>query len=122
MDRATIAKVQAFGFDVWMRNLERDTYLWFTDGTRIGYLQEGAGGFTLCTVHKPNHTSGTGYQIARDVGDFTKADLVRCFAAQPHWAYASEAKSVVKYRGMAHFTSADLFHRDVFPVAPIKES
>lgn len=114
MDRATIAKVQRLGFDVWLRR-ESDPYMIFTDreGKRLGYLQENGGatggGWTLCTVHKPNMTTGTGYLMAAAVGDFTARDLERCFAMGPDWAYSRDLITVKKYRDMDEYRARGIF-------------
>lgn len=111
MDKAIIKKVQSFGFDVYMRN-EGDTWLIFTDGTRIGYLQDDRSSFSLSTVHKPNKNSGTGFQMLRHVGDFTKEDLEACFARAPHWALERDARPVVKYKDMAAYINENSFNRE----------
>lgn len=105
MERAIIERVQGFGFDVYMRK-NTDTYLLFTDGTRIGYMQvERFGGYSFSTVHVPSTSHGTGFQIGRHEDDFTKADLMACFAIAPERAY--RAHEVRKYKDMAHYLKSD---------------
>jgi hypothetical protein len=112
MDKAIIAKVQSLGFDVYMRN-EDDSWLLFTDGTRIGYLQaDRLGGFSFSTVHKPNTTTGTGFQIDRNADGFDKSDLERCFIHAPHWALNREASTVVKYKNIGDYISENSFNRE----------
>lgn len=111
MDKAVIEKVQGFGFDVYMRKPE-DSWLIFTDGKRIGYLQtDRSSGFTLSTVHKPNGRTGTGFQMGRDVVGFDKPDLELCFLLAPSWATHDERESVNKYRDMDAFLNADDWNR-----------
>ena len=112
MDKATIAKVQSFGFDVWMHGPDESaSWMIFTDpeGKRLGYLQENSGGigggWTLSTVHKPNTTTGTGYSMGNAVADFTAEDLAACFAMGPAWALNRDMASVKKYRDMEEYRS-----------------
>jgi len=120
MNRETIAKVQSFGFSVYMRK-PTDSYLFFTDGKNIGYLQDGdfGGGFSFSTVHKPNTTTGTGYQIGRNVDDFTEADLKSCFVTAPEWAWPRDRPSVVKYRDIGEFIDRDSFNRELKLIEPV---
>lgn len=109
MDKTIIEKVQGYGFDVYMRNAD-DTWLLFTDGKRIGYLQCERFGFTLCTVHKPNENTGTGFQVARHAGDFDKAALESCFASVPPWTSSEDRDSVRKWRDMDEYRAANSFN------------
>lgn len=118
MDKKIIAKIQSFGFDVYMRDV-KDTWLIFTDGKRIGYLQdERLGGFGLSTVHVPNTSSGTGYQIERNADGFDKEALERCFVSAPHWA--REPRSVVKYKDIGAYINANSFNREYKLMAQVK--
>lgn len=109
MNGTVIAKVKAMGFAVYMRN-PGDTWLYFTDGVRLGYLQEERyGGFSLSTVHKPNHTTGTGYNVERDAPDFDKAMLLRCFQHAPSWAHGSDPATVVKFASVAQWLASSAF-------------
>ena len=86
MKQEVIDAITAAGFDVYMRD-QKDTYLLFTDGKNIGYLQaDRLAGFTISTVHKPNTTTGTGFQIERHATEFTAEMLARAFITTPHWA------------------------------------
>lgn len=59
---ALINDLEEQGFTVWGPQT-RTTYLWFTDGTRIGYAQlSGVRGVEYVTVHKPNRQTGAGFQ------------------------------------------------------------
>ena len=110
MDAKIIAKVQRFGFDVYMRNPD-DTWLYFTDGKSIGYLEDGRLGFNLSTVHKPNKQAGTGFQIERDAGYFDAYMLRRCFVGVPHWAPLRDRDSIKKYRDMSEYLNESAFNR-----------
>ena len=110
MDKHVIDAVAAAGFDVWMRDL-KDTYMLFTDGKNIGYLQnDRMAGYTISTVHKPNTTSGTGYQIERHVTTFTKEMLQNAFVRAPHWAYGRDIDSVRKYKDMDDYRAGNSFN------------
>lgn len=118
MDKEIITKVQSFGFHVWMRK-ESDTYMIFTDGTRLGYLQvERSSGFTMSTVHIPNSTSGAGFQMQRHVGDFDREMLESCFVHAPHWAPGSDVRSVVKWRDIEHYRASNAFNGEYQLVSP----
>lgn len=111
---SVIAKVQSLGFDVYMRSPD-DTWLLFVDGDRIGYLQCGHfGGYSLSTVHKPNRTTGTGFQILVDV-DLEGLDrdaLERALVSAPHWANGPERQSVSKWKGIDEYRAGGLFNAE----------
>lgn len=69
------------------------TYVWFTDGERIGYGQyNSVQGVKFSTVHKANKYTGTG---------FSAQDAEAALGFAPHWA--GDLSSVVKYRDFAEF-------------------
>jgi hypothetical protein len=105
MDAAVITKVQAAGFDVYMRS-PNDTYLYFTDGQRIGYLQNGSGGYDINTVNKPSQTAGTGARIAQglDLPELTAGNLALAFAFKADW---QRGEGIVKFKDMAAFLAAN---------------
>lgn len=77
------------GFDVYMRDVKKDTWLIFTDGVHIGYLQNAPmGGVSLGTVHMPNGSTGTGFRLAEHLGagDLTRGKLIEAFSFAPSWA------------------------------------
>jgi hypothetical protein len=109
MNQDIIDKVAAAGFDVWMRD-PKDTWMIFTDGKNLGYLQfDRMAGYTISTVHMPNKTSGTGFQIERHVSDFDRATLARAFIHCPDW-FRRDAESVLKYRGIEDYRAANNFN------------
>ena len=119
MDQSIIARIQGYGFDVYMRD-PKDTYLYFTDGTRIGYLQEDRlAGITMATVHMPNRTTGTGFQVTRHAPEFDKTDLERCFRIGPEWASTRDLSSVVKYKSMEAFIKSDSWRGGYKLVEPV---
>lgn len=102
----TIKTIKSFGFDVYMRN-PGDTYCYYTDGTRIGYLQ---GEYDISTVHVPNQTTGTGFRMA-SYASLTKENLELGFVFAPSWANSYDRESVQKWRDIAHFLGSDSWHR-----------
>lgn len=73
------------------------TYVWFTDGERIGYSQySNMEGVKYSTVHKANKYTGTG---------FSAQDVQAALSFAPNWASESDRMSVVKYRDFAEFQS-----------------
>jgi len=76
---------------------ELTTYVWFTDGTHIGYCQcSQYSRTTYTTVHMPNRISGTGFE----------ADSVEeALSFAPSWVHTSDRNSVIKYLDFEHFRS-----------------
>ena len=103
-----IDQITAAGFDVYMRD-PSDTYCYFTDGTRIGYLQLGRlEGLSLTTVHKPNTQTGTGFGVIQGLGHLDRKTLELAFVTYPNWPlYPEHRASVHKYKDMAAFLKAD---------------
>lgn len=112
MDRIIIDQIKATGFRVYMRNA-KDIYCYFTDGKNIGYFQiERIGSFSISTVHIPNTTSGTGYQIERYAyGAITKDRLRAAFITCPSWA--GRDSSVRKWNDFEAFRNADSFNKQL---------
>jgi hypothetical protein len=99
--------VAAAGFDVYAPAAGALSFLFFTDGTRIGYLQHDDGGsYSLSTVHIPNRTSGTGFRVTEGSEGplaFTRESLERAFIHAPNWAFSRDRESVRKWPDMAAF-------------------
>ncbi len=110
MDTGIIRAVQQAGFSVYMRN-PGDSWLYFTGGKSIGYLQDDRlGGLSLSTVHVPNITSGTGFKIMEGLSAIDIADaeiLKKAFAIAPGWALQSSVASVKKWPNIDAFLSAN---------------
>lgn len=123
MDTEIIARLQGFGFNVWMRE-PGDTYLLFTDAEdkNIGYLQIGRlEGIGLSTRHKANTISGTGFQVQRHhTGELTREDCERCFVIAPGWADSRSRASVKKYRDMAEYLADSSFNAAYKLVPPVE--
>lgn len=90
--------IAACGFDVF-QNADPSwrSYVFFTDGKRIGYLQAGRfGGVDIATVHIPNPRSGTGFSMG-PVEGITRENLELAFMHAPHWADRESRESVRKW-------------------------
>lgn len=112
LDTAIPAIIKA-GFSVYMRNPD-DTWLYFTDGTRIGYLQASRMGsaYSLSTVHVPSSQHGTGFAAGELQSDneLTAETLSRAFMHAPHWAH--DTGSVRKWRDFEAFKKSSRFNAD----------
>lgn len=114
-----IAAVSTAGFSVYMRN-ERDSWLYFTDGNRIGYLENSRGaGIKLVTVHIPNTTTGTGFGIADGLGvaDLTRDKLSEALVTAPHWASSRDVASVSKWPNFEALKASSRFNGEYRLVA-----
>lgn len=106
----TLDAIAALGFDVYQSiNPNWHSYCYFTDGTRVGYLENRSGwGLALTTVNIPCRECGTGFGMS-EMNDppftLTREYLERAFVVAPHWASSRDAGAVKKYRDMAHFLS-----------------
>jgi hypothetical protein len=80
-----IDRIKSYGFKVYMRD-PTDTWLHYTDGKNIGYLQYNRiDGFSISTVHIPNQTTGHGFKVDDGVSTLDKNDLEQAFRI-PSWA------------------------------------
>lgn len=77
------------------------TYFWFSDGENIGYVQIERTGFSFSTVHRPNPSSGTGFQVEKHVYPATIWHALNTFMV-PNWAFHMPRP---KYRGWNQFQS-----------------
>ena len=97
-----VPQIAEAGFDVYMRK-PLDSYAYFTDGQRIGYVQEDRlQPPTLSTVHIPNRTSGTGFGLGSPK-TFDRASLEDAFITAPQWADGASRKSVKKWPNLEAF-------------------
>lgn len=121
IDEHTIKAVARAGFDVYMRE-PKDTWLIFTDGTRIGYLQNDGPfrGISLSTVHIPNTTTGTGFKLddGLSVADLTPSKLGEALAHAPHWASGHDRVSVHKWKNFESYKASSRFNGEYKLVAP----
>ncbi len=117
-----IDTIAAQGFSVYLPTSGRKTYLFFTDGTRIGYLQTGDfGGLDLSTVHIPNKYSGIGFKITDDSDSIsvpTREVLERAFWHAPSWASTADREATIKWRDMKTFLAS----RTTVPLELVREA
>ncbi len=103
MDKEVIKSITDLGMFVYMRN-ESDSYLYYTDGVNIGYLQaERFGGFSLTTVHKPCKECGTGFKVDDSISGIDADVLRRAWVKAPTWAHQRDVEAVRKFRDMEEF-------------------
>ena len=102
-----IEQVKRAGFKVYMRK-PTDTYLYFTDGSRIGYLQTERGVYSLSSVHVPNSEAGTGFGIDDCMGTIDRASLERAFVIAPHW---HRGETPAKWKNWEAFQNANQWNK-----------
>ncbi|TXH82287.1 MAG: hypothetical protein E6Q77_06565 [Rhizobium sp.] len=94
----TLDAIAAAGFDVYQNPDKRwQTYALFTDGTRIGYIQNDCGRLHLSTVHIPCRECGTGFSLRDDPFALTREGLERAFVTAPNWASGFDRAAVRKW-------------------------
>jgi len=111
----TADMIKAAGFKVywsrWSDDTRKATYFHFTDGTNIGYCQEGYfGGIRFSTVHKPCRECGTGFGLTDDPGIYspTIEDAKQAFIIAPNWAKINDLKAVKKYANWQEFVKSPI--------------
>lgn len=93
----TVRLIISMGFDVYVPTTGLTTYLFYTDGKQIAYLQlDQLRGYCTYTVHVPNRNCGTGFGIGEFIS-LTKAELEAAFCIAPNWASNADFQAVVKY-------------------------
>lgn len=109
--------IEAAGFTAYMRN-RTDSWCLYTDGQRIAMLQRAfLAGYTISTVHKPNRTTGTGWQMFRGTFDLTPDNLAAGFKDHPGGATTAERASIHKYAGIDDYRAESRFNADYAPVS-----
>lgn len=88
------------------------TYFYFTDGTNIGYVQDGyfGHGVRFTTVHKPCKECGTGFGLQNwneAIDEPTIKDANKAFITAPSWAKKAYIKAVKKYNDIDDFLKAN---------------
>ena len=119
----TLDAIAKLGFAVYQPADGHKTYLFYTDGTRIGYLQKGDfGGLSISTVHIPNRTTGTGFQVTDDAAPalvLTRSELERGFLHAPEWAGTAAREATRKWPDMAAFLKG---RGSINPLEMVRES
>lgn len=124
LEQSAIDAITRAGFDVYMRERSQ-SFAYFTDGIRIGYIQRGSfGGFDIGTTHKPNRTTGTGFSLYRglDADGITRKRLEECFTYAPAWARghvrgADLNNDTHKWRDLEEFLGRDSWNAGFVLVA-----
>ena len=112
MQNQAIETIKAAGFKFYSR-LDRlgrpSTYGYYTDGTRIGYVEfHPYRGFSVSTCHRPNRFTGTGFQYHRDASELTPAMLEDGLRMWPPGSWTpSERESVHKWKDWSAFATVD---------------
>jgi hypothetical protein len=92
--REVIDSLKEKGYEVYGPE-KLTSYVYFTDGTHIGYVQYNpVGGVSYSSVHMPCRECGTGFQ-AQDAQEALKL--------APSWAYKRDTDAVRKYKDFATF-------------------
>lgn len=105
LTQAEIETIAALGYQVFMTdNPHFQTYCFYSDGERIGYLQREdlTGALSIATIHYPNRQTGTGFKLD-DIGSITRSELDRAFVDAPNWASSADRASVKKYANLETF-------------------
>lgn len=109
IDDATLDEIAAAGYDVYMPSEGMQTYAFYTDGVRIGYIQRDYfGGWSISTVHVPNHETGTGFRVG-EMNAIIPEVLRDAFMHAPSWADSQDRASVVKWKDMDAFLASRNF-------------
>lgn len=109
-----IQLMHEMGLRVFVRDTENPTYCFFTDGKNIGYAQWDGIRESVSTVHKPNKSTGTGFNVADEITRETLLAAMQTFA--PHWVSASDRASVLKYRNIDDYLKASEWNSELTEV------
>ena len=101
----TIARLKDMGFRVYMKS-PTDSYAIVTSEGGLCYMQYGrSSGYKLTTTHKPNQSTGTGFQMYDWLNYVKKEQIdasIRTLA--PSWAYGERP---TKYKDIEDFRKHD---------------
>ena len=117
MDSSYIDMMKAQGWKVYKRTANgifKAEYCYCTDGTHIAYVQWSDGRPLVSTVHKPNRTTGTGFQFDDRITPDSIRKAMLCVA--PTWAKARDIQSVHKYKDWNEFHKSSSFNAEMFEV------
>jgi len=88
-------QLKTLGYRVFI-NPKNNEYAFFSDGVKIGYVQECFGGeYSFSTVHKPDIQIGSAFRMTE--GPINKENTEKCFLLAPDWASSSDCSKVRKY-------------------------
>ena len=109
-----IEMMKAQGWKVYQRpvkGISKGEYCYCTDGTNIAYVQWSDGRPQVSTVHKPNRTTGTGFQFSDLITPDSIRKAMACIA--PSWALSREVPSVHKYKNWEEFHKSNNFNAEL---------
>lgn len=93
-----VVRLQGLGLNAYMRRPDKDSYLYFSDGQRIGYAQYNrVEGWSASTCHKPNRATGTGFQVVRGARGLTDQSIEAALAGPPSWASSRDRAASVSW-------------------------
>lgn len=108
------AFIRSCGYRVFVRASKSridSEYCFYTDGTRIAYAQWADLRTMVSSVHKPNRTTGTGFQVSGAITADTLRDALECHC--PNWANRGDAKTVQKYADWDAFHNESAFNKEL---------
>ena len=95
---------RVFVYDNKHNTNKSTTFLKFEKNNNIGYCQlNNFIGFSFSSVHKPNRTTGTGFQTETEVLNPTLQNALNSFVVCPNWASDTDRQSVIKYKGIEEY-------------------
>ena len=112
--KTPIQTMHDMGLRVFVRDTENPMYCFFTDGKNIGYAQWGGIRESVSSVHKPNKSTGTGFNVADEITQETLLTAMQTIA--PHWAFASDRASVRKYRDIDDYLKSSKWNSELTEV------
>lgn len=93
-------KLLANGFRVFQHE-KGSSWLTFGKNGNVGYVEHDRfRGWSFSTVHKANRTTGTGFQVEREIPNATIDNAYNTFVFAPNWASEKDRDSIVKYNNI----------------------
>lgn len=93
-------KLLANGFRVFQHE-KGSSWLTFGKNGNVGYVEHHPfRGWSFSTVHKSNTTTGTGFQVEREIPNATIDNAYSTLVFAPNWASEKDRDSVVKYNNI----------------------
>jgi hypothetical protein len=123
MSPEIIKAVLGTGLKVYMRSV-KDSYLYFTDGTRVGYLQYNpVGGLQIGTVHKPNTRTGTGFMLG-NIPAINREELDKALVQFPFGftppLTGAERDATVPFANMDKFLSSSPWNKTFTEITSVE--
>ena len=99
------------GFKVFVYHKDKISWLIFSKNKNIGYVSLNDNvfrGFSFSTKHKPNRTTGTGFQIHTEIFKPTIQHALDTFILCPAWASSQKSReSVNKYKNIEEYLKGE---------------